>query len=197
MLKKINTMALCATSAFALNTAEININDTDLELNAKFDMGQFVQTVEPDTVFVGGRLLNVDAAHSSTPNATSEILLELNFLMKREVADKGLSVGLGVKANATQTNNVDFISIPLGIEASYKIETIEYLPMTVGASVYYAPAVLAFADGDNYLEYRVNFDVEVIQNGSVTIGYRSLETNYNFGSYNYNNSVYGGFKFAF
>jgi len=62
MLKKILLMTVTVISAFALHTAEININDKDLELNAKFDMGQFNETIYPNTVFVlfadhcGGRL---------------------------------------------------------------------------------------------------------------------------------------------
>jgi len=39
MLKKLTMLSVCAASAFALHTAEININNKDLEVGAQFDMG--------------------------------------------------------------------------------------------------------------------------------------------------------------
>jgi len=199
MLKKISMMTLCAASAFALNTAELNINDSDLEVIAKFDMGQFNDSVEPETVFVGGRFLNGHKSHSDNDSSGLDSLIELNFLMQREIGDKGLTVGLGVKLNATKYNSLDYMSIPLGIEATYRIPASDLIPMYVGASLYYAPGVLSLADADNFLEYRINYDIEVIKNGRITIGYRSVDTNYDVsgGNFSYNKSLYGGFKFAF
>lgn len=51
MLKKISLIALGAVSAFAMHSAEVNINNSDLELSAKLDMGQFNESVKPDTIF--------------------------------------------------------------------------------------------------------------------------------------------------
>ena len=197
MLKKLSMITLCAASAFALNTAELNINDSDLEVMAQFDMGQFNDAVEPETVFIGARLLNGHKSHSDDEDSSLDSFVELNFLMKREIADKGLTIGLGVKLNATKNNSEDFMSIPLGVEATYRIPASDLIPMYVGASLYYAPSVLSLADADNYLEYRINYDIEVIKNGRITIGYRSIDTNYEVGNFNYNKSLYGGFKFSF
>jgi uncharacterized membrane protein len=201
MLKKISMLALCGASAFALNTAEINVNDSDLELIGKLDMGQVINSVEPNTVFLGLRFLDANKKHSENENADIESYSELNFLMQKQIARSGLSVGLGVKVNTTKLANQDFVSIPLGLEASYRIPASEYIPMYLGGSVYHAPSALSFEDAENFMEYRVNFDLEVIKNGRVTIGYRSLDTNYNTNGYtynfNYNKSAYVGFKFAF
>ena len=199
MLKKLSTLALCSASAFALNTAEININDTDLELMGKIDVGQVNPSVEPGTVFIGARILNADKTHSSDKETNNEVYGELNFLMQKEIPGRGLSFGMGVKVNYTNISNMDFISIPLGVEAKFKIPAKNLVPMYVGASVYYAPRVLAFNDADNFFEYRINYDVEVIENGMLTVGYRSLDMNYDItgGDYNYNKSLYFGFKFAF
>jgi len=194
-------LTLCGVSAFALNTAEINVNDTDLELIGKLDMGQMINSVEPNTVFLGLRFLEADEKHSEYENADIESFVELNFLMLKQIARSGFSIGLGVKANSTKLDNKDFVSVPLGLEASYKIPASEYIPMYVGGSIYHAPSVLSFEDAENFMEYRVNFDLEVIKNGRVTIGYRSLDTNYETNNdtynFNYNKSAYVGFKFAF
>lgn len=198
MLKKLGLISLCAASAFAMHNFEININDKDLELAGKIDMGQFNQTVDPDTVFVGAKFLKASHNHSDF-NSDSEIdsFYEVNFLMKRNIAENGLSLGLGVKMNHTQ----DFTTIPLGVEAGYKLPLDSAIPLYLGASIYYAPEVLSMDDAKNFLEYRVHVDVEIIQNGMITVGYRNMDTNYdvnsNTSNINYNRSAYIGFKFAF
>jgi hypothetical protein len=197
MLKKISMLALCGASAFALNTAEINVNDSDLELMGKLDMGQVINSVEPNTVFLGLRFLDANKKHSEDENADMDSYAELNFLMQKQIAHSGLSIGLGVKVNSTKAFNQDFVSVPLGLEVSYKIPASEYIPMYIGGSIYHAPSVLSFQDAENFMEYRLNFDLEVIKNGRVTIGYRSLDTNYDTFNFNYNKSAYVGFKFAF
>jgi hypothetical protein len=201
MLKKITLISLCAASAFALHTAEININDKDLEVAAKLDMGQFYRSAEPNTVFVGAAYLKGNEGHGgafySNTDEKMEAFYELNFLMKREIARSGLSLGLGVKANHTK----DFTSIPLGIEAVYKLPLGLMIPLYLGGSAYYAPEVLSMDNAKDFQEYRVHFDIEVIKNGMVTLGYRTIETNYEYDSQvisvSYNKSAYAGFKFAF
>ena len=64
MFKKLGLLAVCAASAFAMHNVELNVNDKDLEFGAKIDMGQFNENVEPDTVFVGAKIL-----HGSVDNS--------------------------------------------------------------------------------------------------------------------------------
>ena len=196
MIKKIGLVVLCAVSAFAMHNVELNINDKDLEVGARLDMGQFSNTTEPDTVFIGGKLLHGDEDHSDFKNSDDiHDYVELNFLMKRDVNSR-LSVGLGVKLNYTE----DFSSVPLGAEVSYRFPSAGPIPLSVGGCLYYAPEVLSMNDADNFLEYRVELDAEVIDNGHVIAGYRNLDTNYDSkhgGDINYNKSAYIGFRFAF
>ncbi len=189
-------MALCAVSAFAMHSAEININDADLEIAAKLDMGQFNQNVEPDTVFLGGKFFNADAKHSSDRNAKIDPYAEVNFLMQKEIGNSGMRFGLGVKLNYTK----NYSTAPLGLEFRYTIPAPKLIPMHVSGEVYYAPSALAFSDADNFLEYRISYDVEIINNGAVTVGFRDLETNYDSaagGDFTYNKSWFAGFKFSF
>ena len=188
-------MAAFAVSAFAMHNAEININEADLEVAAKFDIGQFNENVEPNTVFVGGRFLNGDAKHSTNSNTAIDPYFEVNFLMQKEIAKSGVYLGLGAKVNYTK----DYSALPLGLEFKFTIPAPQLVPMYLNGSVYYAPSVLAFSDAKDFLEYRISYDVEIINNGSITVGYRSLNTNYTtaVGTFNYNKSWYAGFKFAF
>ncbi len=199
MLKKILLISVSAISAFALHTAEINLNDRDLELNAKFDMGQFNETIEPNTVFVGVRFLNGKKENRKLESGGSlnkiEPYYEVNFLMKKAIGDLGMSFGMGAKLNYTK----DFLALPLGLEFEYVIPAKKLVPMYVYGSVYYAPSSLSFSDANDFLEYRMNYDVEIIENGRVTIGYRNVNTNYKtaLGKVVYNDAFYAGFKFAF
>ncbi len=196
MLKKLSLVALSAASAFAMHSAEININNKDLELSAKLDIGQFNYNVEPGTVFVGAKYLKGNEDHSDI-NSGIEAYYELNFLMQQEISRSGLSIGMGVKANHTK----NFTSIPLGLEAAFELPKTQLVPIYFGASIYYAPEVLSMEDANNFLEYRVSVDIEVIKNGRITLGYRVLDTNYEANNVttdvNYNKSAYMGFKFSF
>jgi hypothetical protein len=194
MLKKIVLAALLAASAYAMHTAEVNINDTDLELNAKLDIGQFNENVEPNTMFIGARFLSADSSHSSDKNYGNNPYYEMNYLMMRPVGDSGLSFGMGVKFNYTK----DFSSMPLGLEVQYQLGTTRLVPMFLNGSAYYGPKVLSFGNADRFYEYRISYDIELIDNGRITLGYRSMNTNYdNRADYTYNKTFYGGFKFFF
>jgi len=204
MLKKFGLLVLCGVSLFAMHDVELNINDKDLEFAAKLDMGQFMDSVEPELVYIGAKMLHADEKHSDLNDWETTDLddyYEVNFLMQRHIDDTGLSIGLGIKLNGTKK----FASIPFGMEVGYKMPFIESVPMTLNANIYYAPDVLTMRDADNFFEYRISYDIEVIKNAIVTMGYRSLQTNYESvvkspyfkKDINYNASPYVGFKFSF
>jgi YfaZ precursor len=193
MLKKIALIAASAASAFAMHSGEININESDLEVSAKFDVGQFNQNVEPNTMFIGGKFLNADNQHSSHRNANIDPYFEANFKMQKEVGNAGMTIGMGVKLNYTK----DYSTLPLGLEFAYKIPATDFVPMYLHGSLYYAPSALAFSDASDYLEYRIGYDVEVIDNGRITLGYRHMDTNYDGYDFTYNKSWYVGFKIGF
>ena len=183
-----------------MHTAELNINQKDLEAGFKFDVGQINDNVEPNTMFVGMKVLIPNTSNSSDSDTINSLdpYFEGNFLMMRPVGNAGLSLGVGLKLNYTQVNKKQFISLPIGLEASYELPLPDLVPMFVDANVYYAPEVLSFADAKNYTEYRVSYNIEMIQNVRLSVGYRNMETHYsNIGSKNYNSSFYLGAKIGF
>ena len=52
-------------------------------------------------------------------------------------------------------------------------------------------------DADNYFEYRLTADVEVVPHGSIIAGYRHIDTDANDADITYNHGLYAGFRFAF
>lgn len=204
MLKKISTILACAVSAFALHNAELNINDKDLEIGAKFDVGQFNDAVEPETMFLGAKFLSADTTHSTDNIGTITPYIEGNFLIMREVGTLGMSFGMGAKLNYAKVEETDFAALPLGVEFAYKIPAPQLVPMSLQGSLYYAPQVLSFSNAKDYLEYRIHYDIDLIKNAGITVGYRSLNTTFkdvigseNKNSINYNASWYFGFKVKF
>jgi len=190
MFKKICLMALGAVSVFAMHSAEININNSDLELSARLDMGQFNDNLEPDTIFLGAKYLNADERHSDVRSIDD--YQEVNFLMQREISPD-FRLGIGAKLNHTK----DFVSIPFGVEAVYTLPVTSSVPFYVGASLYAAPEVLSLDKADSFLEYRFTLEAEVIQNAFVTLGYRHMDTDYERRDVEYNDSLYFGLKFLF
>ncbi len=190
MFKKIFLMAVSAVSVFAMHSAEVNVNNSDLELSARLDIGQFNDSVEPDTIFFGAKYLNADERHSDVHNIDD--YQEINFLMQREISPD-FRLGFGVKLNHTE----EFVSIPLGIEAVYKLPVTSSVPFYVGAILYAAPEVLSLDKADSFLEYRFTLEAEAIQNVFITVGYRHIDTNYERRDVEYNDSLYFGLKFLF
>jgi len=204
MLKKITILVVSAVSAFALHTAELNINDLDLEVGFQLDAGQFNDAVEPNTTFVGARFLNADSSHSTDNISSINAYSEGSFLIMREIGDNGVSFGMGAKFNYAKIAEKDFSSLPLGVELAYKIPVQNLVPMSLQGSFYYAPQVLTFSDGKDYVGYRIHYDIELIKNAGLTLGYRNINTTFKDSagfigknSINYNSSWYFGFKVKF
>ena len=204
MLRKIAILIASSLSLFAMHSAEININEQDLEFGLNLDMGQYNRGIEPDTTFLGVKYLKAASKNSNDEygkNVNTKYFAELNFMIKQEVSHSGLYVGLGVKTNFSAISNATFMSVPIGLDLSYVLPFKKFIPVSISGAAYYAPQSLSFADAASFVEYRAMIRAEVIERGSIFIGYRDLNTNYksNTSIYNvtYNSSGYFGFKFEF
>ena len=200
MLKKLTLIAISATSVFAMSSAEINLNDKDLEVSAVVDLGSSSNSVEPNTTFVNFKYLGASVDNSDLADGSDiSDYYEAGFLMKRKVEGSNATVGLGIKANLISDDDNTFSSMPLGIELGYITPT--NVPVEIALKAYYAPDSLAFSSADSYQEFRFDANVEIIKNGSIVAGYRDLKTNYMISdtkvSVNYNKSAYVGLRFNF
>jgi len=197
MLKKIGLLSLSAISVFAMHSFEINISDKDLGIYTKFDMGQFIDTVRPESTMVGFSFFKADEDHSDGAMSRIRPFYQISFLKKRKLGNSDITLGLGIKANYT----THYASLPLGAEINYKLPIGDVVPVNFTALAYYAPEVLSMIDAREYLEFGLGLNIEVIRDGFITVGYRRLETNYEFQDYRrdaiYNESGYLGYKFTF
>jgi hypothetical protein len=197
MLKKLTLLAISGVSAFAMHMAEININDKDVDGKLQFDMGQFNTNIEPDAIFLGARMMKGHRDHSDF-SVDPKVLVEANFLMRRPFgAERAFTLGMGLKYDYTEFGDNRYSALPLGLEVGYRLPFDIPTPLHIGGALYYAPEVLSFGDAHDFLEYRVNIDIEIIDNGRITTGYRNIDTNIEHHNLNYNSAFYLGFKFAF
>ena len=196
MFKQTIMLTVSAAAALAMHTAEINVNKKDIEGSVRFDMGQFNPAVETDSYLVGARILDVDASHSDATDP--DPMVEANFLLQNPLqTNEAVTFGIGVKAVYTKLNSKSYTSLPLGVEAAYRLPINAALPVRVGASFYYAPESLSFNSAEGYMEHRIYADIEIVNNGSITVGYRNIETDTTQADLTYNDKFYVGFKFAF
>jgi hypothetical protein len=196
MLKKIVLGTLISTAAFAAHQAELNVNNDELEGQVRIDMNQMgISSLEGS--YLGVRILNGDESNSDRIGNINP-LMEVSFMVQRPVQEvPGLAIGLGIKGEYTKFDGNNYAAIPLGIEADMKLPIDASIPFYVGGALYYAPSVLSFRDGEDYLETRIHFDVEPIKNGRIEVGYRMIDTNVKNRDVTYNDAWYLGMRLDF
>lgn len=194
--------AFSLTTLFAAGEAQLNVNKTDLELSVKFDVQKGFGVVEDFESSEGNsrsnqfgiRFIKADVENSSLPStADLDYYAEINYLMMQNIGHDGFRAGIGAKINYTE----DFVSVPFGLEAQYKFEEIPNVPVKIGASVYYAPPVLTFENGDSYVETGINVAFEIIRDAELVFGYRNMKTNMEGYDMDYNEAGYFGVKMKF
>lgn len=195
-MKKILLGALISTAVFAANQAELNVNNKELEGQIRIDMKQMgISSLEGS--YMGARILNGDESNSDRIGNTKP-LMEVSFMVQRPVEQvPGLAIGLGIKGEYTKFDGNHYAAIPLGIEADMKLPFADTIPFYVGGALYYAPSVLSFRDGEDYLETRIHLDVEPIKNARIELGYRMIDTDVKNRDVTYNDAWYFGMRIDF
>ncbi len=201
MLKKLLLATLLLSSTtYAMHEFELNLNDKDVDVHLGLDMGQFNDNIEPDSLIIKTRIMKGDREHAKLPGEQdTSILGEFGFVAQSSSAmAPGLMMGMGIKLAYTPLNNQSVFAMPIGVVTDYTLPLDFIIPLHVGGQFYYAPEVLSFEQSENYMEYQVNFDVELMERGLVTMGYRGIDTptEAKTNAY-YNRSFFVGFKFKF
>ena len=207
MLKKLllGTLLLASTT-YAMHEFELNVNNKDLDLHLGLDMGQFNDSIEPDSFIIKARLMKGDIEHARLPykentniEQDTNILGEIGFMAQSSSAmAPGLTMGMGVKLAYTPLEKQSVFAMPIGVMTDYVLPFDIIIPLHVGGQFYYAPEVHSFEQSTSYMEYQANFDVELMERGLLTIGYRGIDTpTKDKGDSYYNRSYFVGFKFKF
>ncbi len=201
MLKKLLLATLLLSSTtYAMHEFELNLNDKDVDVHLGLDMGQFNDNIEPDSLIIKARIMKGDREHAKLPDKQdTSILGEFGFVAQSSSAmAPGLMMGMGIKLAYTPLKDQSIFAMPIGVVTDYTLPLDIIIPLHVGGQFYYAPEVLSFEKSTSYMEYQVNFDVELMERGLVTMGYRGIDTptEAKTNAY-YNRSFFIGFKFKF
>lgn len=189
--KLILTSLLLGSSLYAKNSIGININNDDVELQSSIDLNSLADYSNGTTY-----LLDVNYLHIGVPSSN---LLTIGFSGQNSLQGvEGLKLAFGAKLVFAN----EYAALPLMAKATYTLPISSDIPKTdIVASFAFAPSVLSFRDGDNYSEFRIETDVEVIPNVHVFMGYRNIDTDYKIGNFSldreFNESFYGGLKLTF
>ena len=163
----------------------IDINDEDVEILGELNFNTLADYSSGTTY-----MLNAGYLHTDNDNMITVGFNGQNKLQGIE----GLTLAFGAKFIFSD----EFMALPFMAKASYALPLTDSIPTTsLTASFAYAPSVLTFVDGETYSEFRVEADMEVISNIHIFTGYRSIDTDYKAGDYNFNDSLYGGMKLSF
>ncbi len=207
MLKKLLFATLLFSSTtYAMHEFELNVNNKDLDLHLGLDMGQFNDSIEPDSFIIEMRLMKGDNEHARLPyeegtniEQDTNILGEIGFMAQSSSAmAPGLVMGMGIKLAYTPLDNQSIFAMPIGVMTDYTLPLDIIIPLHIGGQFHYAPEVLAFEKSKRYIEYQANFDIELMERGLITMGYRGIDTPTKDNSHiYYNRSYFVGFKFKF
>ena len=110
----------------------------------------------------------------------------VNFSLQDEVFVPALSLGLGLKGVFGTTDFVtgdrDTLALPIEFLAGYDFRKSPVnIPVSLLATLAYAPSALSFSDTDKYLEFYTTGSFHINYYAAVYVGYRKLEIDYEAG----------------
>ncbi len=193
MFKKLLIVALfCGSFVYASEKASfgLNINSDDLEIEGRVSMATRSHSLEYRNFFIDGNFIKGD----------NDNLYGVGFYVENSPAGyPNIEFGIGLRSifSSNDILDKDFVAVPIQVSAKARMYLGNIPKSSLGVKFAYAPSPLAFADADNYLEYRIEADMQVIQNIDIYLGYRKIETNYDKADVDFNSAGYVGFKFIF
>jgi len=87
-----------------------------------------------------------------------------------------VQVGLGGRLQLIDTEGPSGGAISVGAWGRYSFPGANRF--AIAGNVYFAPDVTSFGDVENFLEYGVRGEYEVLRNGSLYLGYRKIEADF-------------------
>ena len=185
-IKKLLLATFLLTSTITAETSiGIDINNEDVEILGELNFNSLADYSSGTTYILSASYLHTDGDNMTTLGFSGQNTLQ---------GVEGLSLAFGAKVIFAS----DFMALPLMAKAVYALPLNYSIPTTsLVTSFAYAPSVLTFLDGETYSEFRLEADMEVISNVHIFTGYRNIDTDYEAGDYNFNDSFYAGMKLSF
>jgi hypothetical protein len=203
MLKKvISILILFSGVIFSESGVGININRYDLEVEGTLDSRNLEATQNLNSIFIGYfDFINVDKDNKSDKLVGAGVGVTNKF-----DAVEGVELTFGAKFILSSINNDDknidkwFFAMPLFTVVRYNFPPLMFNipPVAVEGTLAYGPGPLAFGEADNYSEFKLSGDIQMIPNVRIYAGYRHIVTGFKADkNYLFSNGFYGGLKFVY
>ncbi len=188
-MKKIALLILLLNlEIFATDKASfgLNINTNDLEVEGRSSLAFTTNDPVYRNFYVDANFIN-----------SEDTLFGLGFFVENSPMNyQNIAFAIGLRTIFTDNKGSSFTAIPIMVGAKARMYLGSLPKSNLGIKLAYAPSPLALQDASSYFEYRIEVDMNVIENVNVYLGYRSIDTKYNKKDINYNDSAYIGFKFV-
>ncbi len=178
-------------------------------LFAEYERGAFGMNINTEDLEVTGRMPLASQRHVALRNFYGEA----GFLNTKddymthagvfvENSPRGysnitLNFGFKLLYSTYDAKDKSFVAMPITMGAKARMYLGNLPKSALGVKFAFAPKPLTFSDGKSYLEYRIETDMQVIDNIDLFLGYRHINTNYNDKDRTFNSAVYMGGKFVF
>jgi len=168
----------------------LNINNEDLEVEGRMSLASRTKRLEYRNFFIDGNFIN----------GKDDTLTGIGFYVENSPHGySNLEFGIGLKSIFSKNDALDktFVAIPITIAGKARMYLRNLPKSALGIKLAYAPSPLTFSDGESYFEYRIEVDMQIIDNIDIYTGYRNIDTDYKAADVNFNSGAYVGFKFLF
>ena len=164
------TLILAPATTLADASVELNVNDSDFETRLDILLN------------TGGAPLTLGAGFLYSDD-DDFWLTNFNVSIKDEVLTPGLNLGLGFKGifGETDAKSDDFTTLALPFQFLVEFDFRESgsnLPISITASLAWAPGILSFSDTEDYFEFYAAVYIHVNYWASIVVGYRDIEIEY-------------------
>ncbi len=194
MFRKITMLTLLSSTVLlAESGVGLNINEKDLEIEGVLDSRNLAALQTSSTIYQADvNFLHIDER--------SKLIGAGIAATNKLEAVEGVELSFGGKFIWAEVGKEDFTAFPLMGKVRYTFPPLMYNipPVSLEGKVLYAPKVLSFGDSEEYSEFRVNAEIEMIENVRVYAGYRNIHTKYNgIVQTLFDTGFYGGLKLTY
>ena len=183
----------------AENNLGMNLNNRDIEVHATWDIKSMTDIANQTHYYLYASLLHEDNSNNAYKKLSNGInIVQAGFFAQNSFqSDASTLLSFGMKVVSTK----DYIAmVPSGRAEFFLDLSPESLPTSLVGEFSYAPSLLNFMDALNYLDFKLEADVEIIPNIVLYAGYRYIDAQYISSSDHtdfFNNNLYAGMKITF
>jgi hypothetical protein len=194
MIKKLLIITLLLTSSIYAagdkGSFGLNINSDDLEVEGRVSLSTRTRTLEYRNFYIDGNFINGE----------DDNLYGVGFYVENSPRGySNITFDIGIRSIFSSNDKLDetFVALPIIVGAKARMYLGNLPKSALGFKLAYAPDPLSFSDAKSYFEYRIEVDMQLIENIDIYAGYRDIDTEYKSKDITFNSAGYAGFRFIF